>query len=161
MQREGRPTLPEVPGVDLDEYITTLLERFANPAIRDTLARLAAWSSDRIPKWLVPVIRDNLARGGDVARSAAVVAAWARYDEGADESGQPIEVVDGRAAELMSAAREQPADRLAFIRNKEFFADLAQQPAFAEAYASALDSLHAVGALATITRLNERLRAAG
>ena len=160
MQREGRPTLPEVPGVDLDEYITTLLERFANPAIRDTLARLAAWSSDRIPKWLVPVIRDNLARGGDVPRSAAVVAAWARYDEGADESGQPIEVVDGRAAELMSAAREQSADRLAFIRNKEFFADLAQQPAFTEAYASALDSLHAVGALATITRLNERLRAA-
>jgi mannitol 2-dehydrogenase len=158
MQREGRPTLPEVPGVDLDDYITTLLERFANPAIRDTLARLAAYSSDRIPKWLVPVIKANLARGGPVTRSAAVVAAWARYAEGVDESGQPIEVVDLRAEELMSAARKWSSDRLAFIRNKEFFADLAQQPAFTEAYLSALESLHAVGALATITELDERLR---
>ena len=61
----------------------------------------------------------------------------------------------------MAAAREQSADPLSFIRNKEFFADLAQQPAFAEAYASALDSLHADGALATITELNQRLRATG
>jgi len=158
MSREGRPTLPEVPGVDLDEYSATLLERFANPAIRDTLARLAAFSSDRIPKWLVPVIQDNLAAGGEVARSAAVVASWARYDEGTDESGQPIEVVDLRAAELMAAARQQSADPLAFIRNKELFADLAEQPAFTDAYLSALDSLHDVGALATITGLNQRLR---
>jgi len=158
MRREGRPTLPEVPGVDLDEYIATLLERFANPAIRDTLARLAAFSSDRIPKWLVPVIVENLARGGEVERSAAVVASWARYAEGEDESGQPIEVVDLRAAELLAAAREQSVRPLAFIDNEEFFGDLARQPAFTEAYQRALDSLHAVGALATITELNQRLR---
>ena len=161
MRHEGRPTLPEVPGVDLDEYMATLLERFANPAIRDTLARLAAFSSDRIPRWLVPVIRENLARGGAVARSAAVVAAWARYDEGVDESGQPIEVIDERAAERMAAAREQARDPLAFIRNEELFADLARQPAFTGAYLAALDSLHAGGALATITRLNQSLRAGG
>jgi mannitol 2-dehydrogenase len=81
MQQEGRPTLSDVPGVDLDEYIHTLLRRFANPAIRDDLARLAAFSSDRIPKWLVPVIQQNLASGEEVTRSAAVVASWARYAE--------------------------------------------------------------------------------
>ena len=57
MEREGSPTLPEVPGVDLDAYRHELVERFANPEVRDTLARLCAESSDRIPKWLVPVIR--------------------------------------------------------------------------------------------------------
>ena len=66
MEHEGSPTLPEVPGVDLDAYRRQLVERFANPEVRDTLARLCAESSDRIPKWLVPVIRRNLETGGEI-----------------------------------------------------------------------------------------------
>lgn len=158
MQREGRPTLPDVPGVDLDEYIDTLLQRFANPAIRDTLARLAAWSSDRIPKWLVPVIRQTLAAGGEVTRSAAIVASWARYDEGTDESGEPIEVVDALREELMASARAQSGDLLAFVRDERLFGDLAAQPAFADAYVQALESFRSAGARATIERINESLR---
>jgi len=158
MQLEARPTLPEVPGVNLDEYIDTLLQRFANPAIQDTLARLAAWSSDRIPKWLVPVIRANLASGGQVTRSAAVVASWGRYDEGADESGEPIEVVDGLRDELMASAADQLSDPLAFVRNERLFGDIAEQPAFADAYVRALASFHAAGALRTYEVINESLR---
>jgi len=66
-----------VPGVDLAGYKCTLLERFVNPQIRDTIARLCAQSSDRIPKFLLPVIRRQLATGGEIKRSAAVVASWA------------------------------------------------------------------------------------
>ena len=61
MDEEATPTLEPVPGVDLDDYKHQLIERFANPEIKDTLARLCAESSDRIPKWLVPVIRHELA----------------------------------------------------------------------------------------------------
>ena len=50
-------------GIDLTDFKDALLERFANPRVRDTIARLCAESSDRIPKWLLPVIRDNLAAG--------------------------------------------------------------------------------------------------
>ena len=42
MDDEVTPLLPAVPGVDLPDYKRTLLERFQNPKIRDTLARLAA-----------------------------------------------------------------------------------------------------------------------
>src|SRR4029079_854611 len=52
MDGEATPTLAPVPGVDLTAYKHQLIERFANPEIRDTLARLCAESSDRIPKWL-------------------------------------------------------------------------------------------------------------
>jgi mannitol 2-dehydrogenase len=48
--REATPTLAPVPGVNLAEDKRTLIERFANPEVRDTLARLCAESSDRIPK---------------------------------------------------------------------------------------------------------------
>ena len=66
MDREATPTLAPVPGVDLDAYKHKLIERFSNAAVRDTVARLCAESSDRIPKWLLPVIRENLAAGRDV-----------------------------------------------------------------------------------------------
>jgi mannitol 2-dehydrogenase len=150
MEREGSPTLPPVPGVDLDAYRHELVERFANPEVRDTLARLCAESSDRIPKWLVPVIKANLASGGDIDRSALVVASWARYAEGVDEQGGPIEVVDRLKSRLMAAADRQNEDRLAFIRDRDLFGDLADDERFAGAYAAALDQLHQVGARATL-----------
>ncbi|MFE6971334.1 mannitol dehydrogenase family protein [Isoptericola sp. NPDC057653] len=153
MAHEGAPTLLPVPGVDLAEYQATLIERFANPHVRDTLARLCAESSDRIPTWLVPVIRQNLASGGEVHRSAAVVAAWARYDEAVDEQGEPIVVVDRLADRLMAAAARQHDDPLAFVRDHELFGDLASEPRFVEAYTAALDSLHARGARATVEGL--------
>ena len=99
------------PGVDLDAYRHELIERFANPEVRDTLARLCAESSDRIPKWLVPVIREQpRAPGGEIERSALVVASWARYAEGVDEQGEPIEVVDRLKDRVMAAAARQKED---------------------------------------------------
>ncbi|MFG2058386.1 mannitol dehydrogenase family protein [Micromonospora sp. NPDC048930] len=150
MEREASPTLPDVPGVDLDAYRHQLIERFANPEIRDTLARLCAESSDRIPKWLLPVIRDNLRFGGEVELSALVVAAWARYAEGVDEQGQPIDVVDRLKDRVMAAAARQHDDLLAFIRDRDLFGDLAEDHQFAAAYATALERLHDLGARATV-----------
>ncbi len=150
MEREGSPTLPEVPGVDLDRYRHQLIERFANPEVRDTLARLCAESSDRIPKWLVPVIRHNLATGGEIERSALVVASWARYAEGVDEQGNPIEIVDRIKDRVMAAAARQAEDKLAFIRDRDLFGALVDDQRFTEAYAAALDSLHTKGSRATL-----------
>ncbi|HWG63080.1 MAG TPA: mannitol dehydrogenase family protein [Streptosporangiaceae bacterium] len=153
MDQEATPTLPPVPGVDLDEYKRTLIERFSNPEIRDTVARLCAQSSDRIPKWLLPVVRHQLAAGGQMHRSAAVVASWARYAEGADEQGEPIEVVDRLAGTLTSLARRQREDPDAFIANRQLFGDLADDKRFVTAYRSALASLHQRGARATLESL--------
>jgi mannitol 2-dehydrogenase len=84
--------------------------------------------SDRIPKWLVPVIRQNLADGGQVARSAAIVASWAWYAEGVDEAGRPIEVVDALRDELVARARRQRTHPLSFVENERLFGDIARHP---------------------------------
>jgi mannitol 2-dehydrogenase len=151
MDRESTPTLLPVPGVDLQVYKATLIERFANPEVRDTLARLCAESSDRISGWVLPIISEQLAGEGDIWRSALVVAAWARYAEGVDEQGAPITIVDRLADQLTAAAQRQRSQPSAFIEQRELFGDLADQPRFVEAYTTALDSLHAKGALATVT----------
>ncbi|PJJ55578.1 mannitol dehydrogenase family protein [Compostimonas suwonensis] len=147
---EARPTLSPVPGIDLDEYQLTLIERFSNAAIKDTLARLAVDASDRIPAFLLPVVRDNLAAGRPVAVSAAIVASWARYAEGIDEAGASVEVVDPRGSVLGPLARSQRDNPLAFLRNRELFGDLAELQSFSEPYRAALMSLHRVGARKTL-----------
>jgi len=150
MDHEASPTLPPVPGVDLTGYKRTLLERFANPQIRDTIARLCAQSSDRIPKFLLPVIRQQLATGGEIKRSAAVVASWARYAEGTDEHGDPIDIVDRYSGRLTSLARRQREDPGAFVGNTDLFGNLAGNDRFMTAYQAALASLHQHGARATL-----------
>ncbi len=153
MDEEATPTLAPLPGVDLPEYKRTLIERFSNPEVRDTIPRLCAESSDRIPKWLLPVVRSQLASGGEVKRSAAIVASWARYAEGVDEDGEPIEVVDRLSERLTEIARRQRDVPDAFIANRELFGDLAEHERFAAAYRVALRSLHERGARATLAAL--------
>ena len=150
MEQEAAPTLDPVPGVDLEDYERTLIERFSNPEIRDTIARLCEESSDRIPKFVVPVARIQLARDGELARCAAIIASWARYAEGVDEQGAPIEVVDRRREQVMALAGRQREDPLAFLRQPELFGDLVDRQRFVEAYVFALGSLHERGARATL-----------
>jgi mannitol 2-dehydrogenase len=150
MDIEATPTLHAVPGIDLEDYKHTLITRFSNAGVRDTVARLCAESSDRIPTWLLPVVRENLAHNGQVHRAALVVASWARYTEGTDEQGEPITVVDRLAGRLQAAAGRQHEDPLAFLRDRELFGDLVDEPRFTEPYLAALDSLHRHGARATL-----------
>jgi mannitol 2-dehydrogenase len=147
---EATPTLAPVPGIDLDAYKHQLIERFSNAAAGDTVARLCAETSDRIPKFVLPVVRENLAAGRDVRLAAVVVASWARYAEGVDEKGRPIEIVDRLADSLQAIAAKQATDPTAFIANRELFGDLIDEPAFVEPYVATLNSLHTSGARATL-----------
>jgi mannitol 2-dehydrogenase len=158
MDREGTPTLPPVPGIDLDAYKQQLITRFSNDAVRDTVARLCAESSDRIPKWLLPVVRANLDTGGEVRLSAAIVASWARYAEGVDEQGEPITVVDRLADQLTATARRQRDDPLAFVADRTLFGDLVDDERFTAAYLQTLTSLHERGARATLESLVSKTR---
>jgi mannitol 2-dehydrogenase len=153
MDNEATPTLLPVPGVDLEAYKTELLTRFANPGIRDTIARLCAESSDRIPKWVLPVIRQNLATGGPISHATAIVASWARYAEGVDEQGEGIVVVDRLADEVTAAARQYPQEPLAFLRMTQLFGDLAENERFVEEYLRIARSIHTVGVAETLSKL--------
>ena len=126
----------QLPGVDLQAYKRKLIERFSNEYVADTVARLCAESSDRIPKWLMPVVRENLAAGRPVELSAAIVASWARYAE-----------------QLTAVAQRNREDLDAFIANRELFGDVVDDERFRSAYRDTLASLHSRGAIATLEKL--------
>ena len=98
-------------------------------------------------------MRENLSTGGEIERSTLVVAAWARYAEGTDEQGEPIDVVDRLREPLMAAAGRQHEDPTAFIADRELFGDLIDESAFVTAYTRSLTSLHERGARATLEDL--------
>ena len=155
MTAEAIPTLRPVPGVDLLGYANQLIERFANPEVRDTVARLCANASDCIPKFLLPVIRQQLAVGGPITRSAAVVAAWARDAEGTDENGEPHELDDDLAPQLQAAARRQRRHPTAFLDgNRTVFGELADDSRFTGVYGSILTSLLERGVRRTFADLD-------
>jgi mannitol 2-dehydrogenase len=143
MDREATPTLDPVPGVDLDAYKDRLIERFANPYVRDTLGRLATDASDRIPKWLVPVIRELRERGETgvtTPLSASIVAGWARYAERVvvEGSGGVLPFRDRQEAGVREAVARMEEEPIGFLRNPDWFAGLADDTAFADEFLAAL-----------------------
>ena len=130
MDGEATPTLEPVPGVDLVAYKQELLERFANPYIGDTLARLATDGSDRIPKFVVPVARERRAAGQDAPLSAAIIASWARYAE-LVAGGADLPFMDRQHDRIKSAVVRQGTDPVGFLRDPDWFGDLADDVPFA------------------------------
>ena len=100
------------------------------------------------------MIRHNLAEGGEILRATTVVASWARYSEGVDEEGEPIQVVDRLRDRLREAAGRREGDPLAFLRDRELFGDLVDDERFAMTYLRALESLHVKGARQTLADLD-------
>ncbi|GHF36486.1 mannitol 2-dehydrogenase [Deinococcus metalli] len=141
MEHEATPTLRPVPGIDLGAYRHQLIERFASTAIQDTLARLIVDGSERIPKFLLPVVREQLARGGPVEHAALVVASWSAYIA---LPGRP-ELVDPRAAELTDLAQRDQHEPGAFLDYPEIFGELARDERFRAAYLAARATLQANG----------------
>ena len=50
--------------------------RFANPNIRDGVSRICSESSAKLPKFLLPTLRENLARGGEIRRAILLLAVY-------------------------------------------------------------------------------------
>jgi len=154
MHREAIPTLQPVPGIDLSEYCEQLIARFSSEAIRDTLARQVVDASDRIPKFLLPVVRAQLAAGRGIARCALVLAAWCRYLEGATDAGLAITAQDKRLPELRKLADAERGGRGAFLSYEPVFGDLGSNPVLRDSFVAARASLAHDGARAAIAALN-------
>ena len=60
--------------IDLAGYRDVVLERFGNPHVRDTNQRVAMDGFSKIPGFIVPTLRERLARGESIASSAMLPA---------------------------------------------------------------------------------------
>ncbi|MDF5954692.1 hypothetical protein P4110_03370 [Pseudomonas aeruginosa] len=68
MDRDVAPLLAPVPGIDLERYKDSLVERFANRAIADQLERVCSDGSSKFPKFIVPTANRLIAAGRPLER---------------------------------------------------------------------------------------------
>ena len=158
MRDEVAPLLPAVPGIDLDTYQITLIERFSNPKIRDQLARICLEGSAKVPKFLIPALRDALDAGRPHGCLTLALAGWLRYLTGKDDRGETIELQDARAKELHALAAEGHNDPRPLLGVRDLFGDLADRQGFVPQLQAALSQLSSVGARAAIHDIVLRTR---
>lgn len=150
MDREATSTLKALDGIDLAEYKAKIVERFRNPYVCDTLARLAVDGSDRVPKFVIPVIRDRLAKGESVWLSTAIVASFAFYLNGKNEKAKPIEIVDRLKEKLVVLSKKLQTDANAIRDEEEIFGDVVADKKFIETFTEIYKKLQDEGSTATL-----------
>jgi len=154
MDRETGPTLLPVPGIDLDGYKATLIERFANPAIKDTVERV---NTDAPLNVLVDPIRDRLRAGQGVELLALALAAWLRRVRGEDEQGQPIDVRHPLATLLRDKAMEGGPDPRPLLGITQLFGETGADARLVEPVGRWLASLYERGSRETLAEASRRL----
>ncbi|OZD02380.1 mannitol dehydrogenase [Rhodococcus sp. 06-235-1A] len=151
MRSEAAPTLAPVPGIDIDAYMDQLLQRFSSLAVRDTLERQIVDASARIPKFVLPVIRDLLAQDRCVDHCALILAAWCGVYERGD-----VPMIDAYAEQLQRLSWEDHDNPGAFLTNTAVFGDLSTSPRLRGAYQKAKRSLQDSGARGAVRRVLEQ-----
>jgi len=95
------PTVPPVPGTDINCYTAELEERFRNPAIRHLTLQIAMDGSQKLPPRLIEPALERLAAGGQARCIAFVTAAWMRFLSGRNDAGAAFTVSDPLAGRLL------------------------------------------------------------
>jgi fructuronate reductase len=155
MDDEITPTLPRLPGFDLDAYKDQLFDRFRNPALRHRTWQIAMDGSQKLPNRLMGPARERMAQGLPIERIALGIAAWMRYVTGIDERGATIDVRDPLASDLRARADRAGRDPGRMVDallgvTQMFGADLPAEPRFRDPVRSWLAMLFERGAAETV-----------
>ncbi len=145
------PTVPPVPDTDLQEYSQVIIERFSNPEIADTVRRLCLDGSNRQPKFIVPTIRDSLARGVVPEGLAILSALWCRYCAGTTDSGAVTAPNDPSWDMLTERAKQAKTDPAAWLAMQTVYGDIAKHAGFAARFAHHLADVWARGTKAVLS----------
>ncbi|HVR51719.1 MAG TPA: D-arabinitol 4-dehydrogenase [Pseudorhodoferax sp.] len=112
--------------VDLPAYRDVVLERFSNPAIRDTNQRVAADGFAKIPGFIAPTLRERLAAGEPVAAVAMLPALFLaflqRWHAGRLPYAYQDQGMDPAVAHAICAAADPEA---ALAADRQLWGDLA------------------------------------
>jgi D-arabinitol 4-dehydrogenase len=112
--------------IDLPAYRDVVLERFGNPAIRDTNQRVAMDGFSKIPGFIAPTIRERLANNESIASVAMLPALFLaflqRWHAGRIPYDYQDQAMDPAAAHAICAAAD-PVD--AFARDAALWGPLA------------------------------------
>jgi mannitol 2-dehydrogenase len=152
MDEEVTPLLGKIEGVDLEEYKDNLIERFKNPNIKDQLTRICSESSAKLPKFLIPTVKEQLQNNGPIKYSIIALAAWCRTLELYAKKQYNYPIQDAILTELTQAAvlaaENEPS---AFLGITAVFDDLTKQSRLVKEFAKSFNDIRTFGIKAVLT----------
>lgn len=93
MDLDATPYIPAPGNTNLDEYKTTLIERFGNLSVSDQVARLCMDGLSKFPVYVTPILAKMLEDHSDITRLAYLLAAYRKYlRAGVDDNGDAYEI---------------------------------------------------------------------
>jgi D-arabinitol 4-dehydrogenase len=110
LDRPGQPS-----PVDLPAYRDVVLERFGNPAIRDTNQRVAMDGFSKIPGFIAPTVRERLSRGEGIASVAMLPALFLAFLQRWHQGTLPYAYQDQGMDEALAHAICAAADPVAAL----------------------------------------------
>jgi D-arabinitol 4-dehydrogenase len=110
LDRPGQPS-----PVDLPAYRDVVLERFGNPAIRDTNQRVAMDGFSKIPGFIAPTVRERLSRGEGIASVALLPALFLAFLQRWHQGTLPYAYQDQGMDEALAHAICAAADPVAAL----------------------------------------------
>lgn len=111
LDRDVIPTLHGPKGVDLREYKHTILNRFANPAMADQVARIAADSTSKAQVFWTETVRSVLGGDHDHTRVAYFLALQLELMRGRQEDGESFELPEPALSEEQLKIARSDDDR--------------------------------------------------
>ena len=113
--------------LDLESYRDVVLDRFSNPALKDTNQRVAMDAYSKIPAMIAPTIRERLKRGEDIGSVTMLPALFLAYLQRWHEGKIPYlyqdQMMDIAAAHGICASNDPVA---AFAADISLWGDMAQ-----------------------------------
>jgi mannitol 2-dehydrogenase len=149
-QEEIIPTVLPVPNTNIQDYYKLIDRRFSNPKIGDTERRLCLDGSNRQPKFIVPVIADNIAAGRSISGLALESALWCRYCAGISDSGKVIQPNDPSWDRLQALSLKAKTEPTQWLTMDDIYGDVAKDEGFRAAFSQWLNMLWREGTAKTL-----------
>ena len=158
-ERDTRALVQPPSGYSVDAFTGKVIERFANPAIKDHLVRVAGDGASKIVVFHGKTIGQLIGGDGDLVREAFLIACFGRYLGGVDDRGEHFDVFEPHIGDA-DWARLRGGDPLAVLDIEAFRGlGLRQSPRFVAAYEDIWSRLAAQGVATTLTQLLVQERA--
>lgn len=151
--RDARRLVQPPTGYSTQQFTDKVLERFANPAIKDQLLRVAGDGASKISTYHGRTIAELIDGKADLSREAFMIACFARCLRGVDDHGNAFEVFEPRIG-LEERQRLKGGDPLAVLDISTFGGlRLRESPPFVASYLKFSAALADQGTAATLAEL--------
>jgi len=131
-------------------YYKTIVERFSNEAVGDTIPRLCFDGLNRQPKFILPVIEARLEQSESIDGLALECALWCRYCFGTTDSGSEIPPNDNQWERLTQQAKLAKDDPVKWLEMTDVYGPLAKDAAFIQAFSKVLENIWSMGTVAAV-----------